>query len=525
MNIKTKQIVLLMIILPIIFLSVISMFSAGKEVKVSSISDSARCGNLEVGDTITQAGGSYIENKGDFNKILESVSKGQYVPMIVNGGPGGCRAVESGDLGIDVSESDSGGLNFGTNIAGGKKVKITLSNYEEQVDQVSEIFERRMSVLGVSDYRIDHEDDAIMLYIPTEISLESLMMEGNLKGCIQQEIKIDNGSGTIKLDESEYVFESDDSRVVVEGEEYNENESFVVDDVPVEITNITNNSVVFDYVIFQNEDVEIIENSNSYVTYDEASRKYYFNVPVALSESSSERFSKVTDNLLPIYQYGGGVLDGSLVYYLDGKILNKLNIPLDMGDQKIETISIIGVSDSESKTIDMKSGVEMSMAGKMPDNIVVESVSRFEGSLEWIVLPIMVSITLVLIATSAVTYIQYKTKTVSAYATALLLSEIIFIFGIASTSQRLMNMGWVIDIYSLMGMVVFTIQSSVYYIITQKRVKKLASKYNKIRIGVYTISFILLFTKLNGMGMIIMNGGAISLITKSIYSDIIKKAL
>ena len=90
------------------------------------------------------------------------------------------------------------------------------------------------------------------------------------------------------------------------------------------------------------------------------------------------------------------------------------------------------------------------------------------------------------------------------YISLLILSEIVCITGLMVITQKLFSYGWVIDIFSLIGLAVFVITGIGLTIpIKDRRMQK---SFKLFEIGLSVFSFLLLFTPWRGFGLTIIAG-------------------
>lgn len=497
-------------------------------VRIISIDKNAKCGSLKIGDLVTQIEGKRIENREDFNVVLNSVSSGDHITMIVNGGPGGCTALDASDMGIKVSDVDPGGLEFGTDLVGGEKVLLSSSDelsYED-VSYISGVLEKRLKVTELKDAKISVEGKTIIIYTPTSSRLGPLLTNGKIEAVIEQELKLINDSGRIIVNTSSYDIFWNGLNVIVDGGSYDIGDFFSLEGIQFRVANVTNISIIVDALIFDNNDIEKIPTAAGYVKYDSLTNQYQFNIPVEVSEDAGIRFSKITKGLVPLYGVGGNVLNGMLVYYLDSEEITRLSIPSDMADTPIKTISIIGGESTMKEAVNKKMLFEIALEGEIEKSLSIESIEYFSGDLGWMIWgggAVLIS-TIIVIFTLGV--IRYKNLKVGAFGSIILFLEIVYIFGVASISQSVLTSGWIIDATSLFGACTFTIISMTQIILLSEKSlrQRILKRYNQFVFLVFIVGFLFLFTPLNRFGLVLIVGGLIgTFLTKPAYIDFLSE--
>lgn len=489
-----------------------------------SIKEDAKCGDLQIGDIITRIEGNNIKNKRDFNIIEKSVATDRRVSMVVSGGPGSCIVLNAGELGIEVSDIFSKGFRFGPDLVGGEKFLLSSSgglSYGD-VSYISDALEKRLKVAGMKNSVISAEGKSIAIYAPAGSDVGLILVNGRIEAVIEQELTLSNDTGKIKVGNSSYDILWGGSDVIVEGVVYGVDDFFEIDGVQFKVLNSTNESIVVSALVFDNSGVGDVVGSVGYVNYETVSKQYQFNIPVELSQTAGDRFSEITDGLIPLYGIGSGALNGMLVYYLDGEEVSRLSIPADMAGTPIKTISIVGSENTMREAIDKKMLIEIGLDGYIEKDLYVENIEPFPGAFGWLIWVGAVVLIGSVAAMFAVGLIRYKSLRIGAVGSLLLGLEITYILGFVSFLQSVMSSGWVMDAGSLIGLCVFSIISAVQMIIlTEKIVKmRVVKNYSRFVVVVFVVGFIALFTQLNRVGLVLVLGSMIgSILTKPAYID------
>jgi hypothetical protein len=498
-------------------------------VRVVSISEKADCRNLEVSNIITQVEGKRIKDITDFESVTKSISAGRPATMIVSGGPGSCTAIENGDLGISVTNAGDSGLELGTDLVGGEKITLSIGDEvsQDEVSHVSEVIKARIKNTDMRDSKVAMEGKNIIIYTADSSELGNVIIKGRIEAVIEWGVMTSNGTGTFKVGDKSFDMYSDGVVLTLDGSDYTIDSVFEVDDIDVKIINITNNSVIFGGGIFDNNDIEKLSSAVGYVDYDSATGQYQFVVPISISTDAGIRFSKITEGLTPIYASTYDILDGMLIYYLDGNEVTRLTIPLDMAGSKIETISIVGGTNSLEDAIRKKLLFDMALDGEIKEDILVEHVEHFKGEHEYMLMVFGVGISSLLVVGTVILMAYYRQLKIASMGLFKVGLEVFYIFGVVAISQAVLSSGIVIDSMLLVSILVFSVITLIQTLmLSEKLLKgKIMKFYKKSTTVVFAVGFALLFTPLTKLGVVLILGEIISvLLTKPLYISSVSRS-
>ncbi|MDI6798441.1 MAG: hypothetical protein QMD12_00345, partial [Candidatus Aenigmarchaeota archaeon] len=507
-------------------------------VVVFSIEKGSKCGELKEGNIITQVSGFSVKNSKDFKNAIKGIKAGEYVAMVVNGGPGGCVVIKDGDLGISVSDTETKELIFGTDLAGGTittlKTEKTVSSKE--LEEIKNIIEKRAKALALPEIRVLISNNSIRIFSLKDENINLLIMNGRFEAKILEEIKFTNNTGKVLVGDSSYPIVLEDKKLKVNGSSYEIGHNFSLENINFEIVNITNTSAFLKALFFSNEDVLRVLKDFSYVKYEPNTRSYEFGVIFEVSKQASQKFAKITRRLSTTIIGAQAVSEGSLVYSLDGEEINKLNIPFEMVGKEIKNIAVIGFRKTAKAATDDKSKIEAALETKeLPTGLEIADIELFEPTYGKIVHALVVIVAVLIILPIGLTYLIYKKIKPGLYAMALLASEIISIFGVIALSQSYFARGWLVDMPTIIGLISITCITMIKLFITSEKVIKkreisLQYKYKKIigldrllSILTAVISFVTLFTTWKGFGLSLISGLLISaIIINPTYREILK---
>lgn len=526
-------------------------------VVVVSMDEGSKCGGMNIGDLIVQARGTQILDKEDFDDIIALSREGERVTMKVNWGPGGCTAIGDGNVGLEVSDTPSKFLKFGLDISGGKRtwLSVTPSGQSlETLEGIGAMIEDRAVVIGLPQIRSGVEDG--MLHVdsldPNDVPL--LLSRGVIEGSIEQQIKVVEGVGQIKIGPEYYdielpeielpepeaepehtetnttnstIIETNETiaenetvttppktvfgSVFVNGEEYEVGEIFIVENIRFKVLNATDSYVLLSGIIFGNDDVSKSELGNSYVKYESSALQYQFFVPVDISDEASERFSKIVSGMPSFFVGESSILEGALVFQVDGEEINRLTMPTSMVNQNIGSLNLIGFGSDMQEATMKKKIVEMALVGDMEYDVAVDSIVGYEATGGWMlygVLGVVGGVLIILFSYPLVFFKDSSWYKMSAWSSVLFLLVVLNVFGLASLSQNFFSPGWILDGPSLFGVLILCVGLLVWFVSIPRFVFE--RKENRIVKHVdymfLVLGFVVLMVGVAGVGLVIICG-------------------
>ncbi|MFH7882322.1 MAG: hypothetical protein QW140_01210, partial [Candidatus Aenigmatarchaeota archaeon] len=397
------------------------------------------------------------------------------------------------------------------------------------ITEVFEIIQKRISFLGLAEHKIFLNDSKIEILSLSNESIEKILERGEFEAKILRRILLANSSGTFSLISS-YPVKVEDKRLLIENESYGENEKFKIENIEFRVLNITNESVFLEGFFFDNKDVKTVYLQLSYVSYNPDFKQYEFRVPVEISREASLRFGALTANAGRKFVPGGFVLDADLLYYLDGKLISELPLPVQMAGSRIENIAILGYS-SKTEAIEKINSIKLALQTGMLPELEIERIEKIEAKLKNAKEMIFLGIGAFFLLNLSISFKKYGKK--GFWLACFLVCEGLIILGLASLSQIFLKPGWIFDFYSILGFFVFLALSSLSYFLISEEVlknKKFEIKIsfkkieatNLIKILSLIFSFLILFTPMKGFGLSLLSGMILSFLTNSIYKEKIK---
>jgi preprotein translocase subunit SecD len=434
-------------ILVLVFTIVISLaslsriFSQKSWLEVSFVNESANCQNIKIGDRVTQIGGKLIYSLEDFREALQNVKRGDFVPIVSNGQPASCVAIDNKNLGFSLKEQKTKVLNFGIDIEGGTRVLLRIvgnvSGTEAQ--EVSKILTERLNTYGLSDVKVlPVAQDLIQIEAAglTEDDIRNfLIKQGYFEGKIIDTITLTNGKGNLVFNGTEIPFEISNNTITILNQTFNITDSFYIDGIKYEIINKTEDNVIMAANIFTAKDIENIFTDvqrNYIVRYGDG---YRFVFTIQISKEGAERFALVTKGQPTYYSGGQLYIRPKLVLYLDKKPITDLNIVSSIAGEPVTTPSIEGWRKTlEEASLEKLRLQSILKSGSLPVELKierVETITQTEGKklFESTVYILVAN----LIAVLLLSMIRYRNWRISLYILMVAICELILILGIASS--------------------------------------------------------------------------------------------
>ena len=473
-----------------------ALFFKRRGVIVYEISNESLC-NLDVGDVITQVSGYIVSNEEDFENAMKGIRKGQYVTMVVNGGPGGCIAFRDGDIGIKVKNVEEGGLIFGPEISGIDRYYISFSNLTKAL----EVLSKRIELLRIVYTNIRKENGTLVLEVPNGFDIRKLLFEGKFEGCIRHRLEVENGKFNLKIGSNVYELKPRGDTIVLYNKSYKSGESFVIENIEIRIVNITNTTLNLEEVFLTNEDIENIFASYSSIKYNPSSRVYEFTLPVLISNSSSEKFSKIIRGLKTEKIGKNLLLVGNLIYRFDGEEIGVLVLPFELYSKKLKSINIVAYSSSKNKIENIRERIILSLSsGTIPKYKIVEREGELPKNKEIIFYFVIMLACLI----SLFSFKFLWKKELKHFLITLAIP--LFVFGTIAILQKINPYIWIVDKETLAGIIISTTFPFILSFEKIRRKKIIGIKISSlIKLLAFVISITLCFSS-RGLGLSIFFG-------------------
>ena len=315
-------------------------------------------------------------------------------------------------------------IKFGIDIAGGKRVILEVNGTKEDVEAVYSVLETRLNSLGISDVRIYKSGKYIIVEFPPQLEnkLKELLREGKFEAKI--------GNVTV----------------------------FTGKDIIRVCLSPTCSGVDF--------------KTCHQLPSGEWVCRYYF--AVWLDNKAAQRFANVTKNLKVVYEHGQPVLNETINFYLDNKLVTNLTIDASLKGKAATEVSITGTGIGRTKLDAIRDAYErmkflqtILLSGSFPVKpkiVAEEEITPIlgKGFISNVYLDFLLALAGVTLFIFTRYFITERKLTIALLVTLLLAlflsSEIFLILVVAA----LIN--WVLDVASIAG-ILLTVGTGVDYLV------------------------------------------------------------
>jgi hypothetical protein len=536
-NFRITFLILLLIIFTYFLISPYILKKSG--VVVTAVDKSSKCGNIREGDVITAVLASSIRNSEDFKAVEKAIKANEYATMVVNNGPGGCAAVRDGYSGLSIADMPSNELKFGIDIQGG--VTTVLKPEKElnktEIENIARILNKRIGVYGLPETTAGASNSLVKINSLSSEKINWLIAAGEFEAKILEDVKLQNDIGKIPVGDNSYSVELANDSLKINNSAYRINDEFELEDIKFKVRNVTNASAVVEATFFENKDIVKVLSGSS-VKYNADTQAYEFTIPVEISAEASNRFTKIVKRIQTTIAGKNIILNGFLVYYLDGNHISQLSIPIEFARQTVKQLSLIGFStnmaDASNTRLKILSAIE---SGVLSTNLEIVKTEKYEPKLRDFSIEIFgYALGLAVISVLSIFYWRYKNLSLSFLAIVLVLLGLALVLGAIATAQQLTGISWIVNLRTIAGFIAVLIISSVQIMISSERIlkkKELSVSYKQRKLikasaafnwSVLIIGFLFLFTAWRFLGLTLLTGFVFNvLFTIPIYSNFIKK--
>ncbi len=315
-------------------------------------------------------------------------------------------------------------IQFGIDIAGGKRVILYINGTKEDVEAVYQVLETRLNSLGISDVRIYKSGNYIIIEFPPQLEskLKEILKEGKF------EAKIGN------------------------------------------VTIFTGKDVL--RVCLTPECSGVDFKTCHQLPNGEWACRWFF--AIWLDNKAAETFAKVTKNLSIVYENGTAILNKTINFYLDNKLVTNLTIAASLKGKAATQVSIEGTGIGPTKLDAIRNAYErmrylqtILLSGSFPVKPQIVSEEEITPILgKGFISNVFFDFFLALAGVFAFIFVRYlitEKKLSLALIIAILMSlflssEIFLIIVVAALIH------WVLDVASIAG-ILLTVGTGVDYLI------------------------------------------------------------
>jgi len=419
-------------------------------VEVSFVSDSSPAkGVLEQGMFISSVNGVTIDNVGDWSRATQSVGNSTVI-LIADGKE--YRFPVNDTLGIDVMDIDRTNLELGLDLRGGTRIilKPASSNVtKEDITQTIATLQTRANLYGLKEmrfYATTGVDGSNFIQIEaagvsSDIVENLLSKQGSFEAKVLKPVDVPGGRGTMQIGDRFYPVSviGNGSSIEIENQTVSENGTFSLEGIDFQYINQTGGRLSFLAQVYTGSDIELVYSDPQHSGIRPTGNGYSFYFAVLVSEKGAQKFADVTSGIPSKIdlQTGERYLDSKIYLYLDGNLVSDLNIGAELGGKIYNTPQIQGFrSDMQGATEEKLRLQTILRSGAIPTSLTIASVDVISPTLgaDFFTSVIYAGI-LAGLAVFAIVFVRYRSLRVAIPMSAISLSEIIIILGIASVND------------------------------------------------------------------------------------------
>lgn len=367
-------------------------------------------------EVINSVNGKTITNLKDYSDIISSINNNETIRITSNKRE--YALLKSDHLGLTVTNVPGSNIRKGLELAGGTRVLLQPSETitDAERDDLIAVMENRLNVYGLSDLKIKAADDLLgNKYILIEIS-----------GATEQEVK--------DLISKQGLFEAKigNDTVFVGGKK--------------DITFVCRNDGTC---------------SGVRECFTETEGEYCkFEFAISLSEAAAQRHADITKNIpLKTTENGQQVLEKTIDFYLDGKLVDSLNVMSDLKGKVTTQIAISGPGIGKTREeavntalANMNKLQTILITGSLPyklNIIKIDTISPILG--EAFLKNTFLVFGLSILAVGSIVFIRYRKIKVSGTIMFIVISEIFITLGVAAFLKNNIDLAAIAGLIAAVG--------------------------------------------------------------------------
>jgi hypothetical protein len=502
-NVRLLIIVLLVLASALAIMSPLlsPFFTSSGGVFVSSVDQNAKCVGVAVGSKVTQVGGRYVRSVNDFAEAVANIKMNDFVTVLADSTPGNCIVLADKNPGFGVSSKKaSAGVEFGIELGGGTtySYSITTSQPQTNIDSVAKLVRKRAELFGFQDTTITASDNMLKITTASSKDVSTLFFPGKIEARMYENVKIQNNEGSFFVGDKKFNFTLSNGTMVFLDKEYSPTSVFTVEGITFHYINSTGTNTAIEAVVFDNSDIITALLSQSTLSNNQQAKIYQYQIPVTITQNASDKFQLIAQKMPTTLSGSRIVLDGFLVYYLDGREISRLSVPIEFIKSPILTVAITGFAATNNQAKEDKLKIVASLQGGSLDSQITlvnkETVLPTMKNSALVILTASLVVMFVLtVGTSVFRYKNYKAGLISF---VLILSGLFIALGIFNFELLLSGLNFIINIKAIYALSLAGMLAGIHFILSSERINKTRSVY--LRIGYKKImslqSFVYVFS-------------------------------
>jgi len=433
--------------------------SPEKAVIVKSVSpDSPLAGKLFPGEKLEWINEREIKTPDDVMPFEEFTGT---LRFIHNGKLDLADITEPG-LGITLEQRSFSNINFGLDIIGGTRVLLEPKENvsSDTIQRSIATLQTRINIYGLREARFQPVYDIVSgkNYIQIEMAggsrqeIDSLLSrQGKFEAKIPKIIYLANGEGELL----NHTFRVSNNSIVLDGKTYNLNDTFELNDIEWEVSNVSSEAVVLTATVLTGSDIKAVcITEQAGICASRVQRVpggYRFIFQITVSDEGAKRFADVTAGMKQIVEpaTGESYLESKIYFFIDDKPITELNIGAELAGRTLTDPSINGFRKTYQEAVHEKLALQSILqSGSLPVGFEIKRVDQISptlgaGFLKSALLAGLIAAT----AVGTVVFIRYRRIKICVPIIVTALSEVIMILGVAALIR------WTIDLSAIAAII------------------------------------------------------------------------
>ena len=441
--------IMLLIFFVAISLVLISPNPSPKGYTVEYIQKNSTIEGINIGDVLYS-----INNQN----VLEALEKEYYDTIKIETSAGTRYVNVNGSLGISVEPEDFSNLKFGLDLKGGVRALVEPNVTDnETMNQIISTLQTRINVYGLREsiFRPVYYEGSGFIEISmaggTQEELKELLEhQGKFEAKIPVILDVVDNRAVLDLDK-EYSIAVDNDSITINGINVNVGDSFTLAGILFSVESI-GDELNMTSTVFTGSDIVTVFFDPERSRIEQTADGYNWFFSVKLSNEGAEKFARVTQNI-PVakMQVGAGdrYLESRIYLYLDGNLIDDLNIAAELKGKVVPEVMITGWSNSLDQASKTKAQLQSILrSGALPASIEVVQMDTVSPTLGMGFLrSAIIAGGIAIFVVSYIAFARYRRIKFMIPMIAVSMSEIIIILGVAS----LIN--WTIDLAAIAGII------------------------------------------------------------------------
>jgi len=415
-------------------------------VVVAYVSEDSPVDFLKSGDQITSINNKEVINLDDWNRLTKNLEG--IVSIKVNGEEHEFTLNDS--LGVNVVSLDRVNLDLGLDLKGGSRIllKIKENVSEELFDQTIETLRTRSNLFGLTEIKIKPifgREKLIQIEasgIGSNVINNFLTKIGDFEAKISKPVSIKNNAGVIVLGENNYPFSTKNQFIQINNKIIGINETFVLENITLELLTLTENQAVFLGSAYQGDDIELIYSDPQRTGIQQEQNGFSFFFTVLVSKKGAEKFAKITSGIPTSLSISTGAeyLEGSEIFlYLDNELITNLRIAASLGGRPYTTPQMTGFRETREEALAESFQLQTILrSGALPTQLEIVSTDIISPTLGSNFLSSIVVIAgLAGLVVFLIVFFKYRKIKIALPLVIVALTEVIIILGIASINDSI----------------------------------------------------------------------------------------